>query len=222
MPAEAKILLIEGKRAEHPNFFAGLTRKGHLVDLYPNGNDGLDALKTGKPDIVIINAASMRTSGRRICKSVHEIYASLPVILIVEKGTKRIDQLDAVTVLELPFTLQKLLNRVKLLLPPEDKNLLVTGPIELDVENNWVRRGEKHSSLTPRLVTLLKEMMEHPGEVMKRTELFQQVWETTYTGDTRTMDVHISWLREAIEDDPRHPDFIKTVRGIGYRLDVEK
>ncbi len=222
MPVEAKILLIEGKRAEHPNFFSGLTRKGYSVELFPSGNDGLKALNAGKPDIVIINAASMRTSGRRICKSVHELYANLPVVLIVEKDTKRTDQLEAVTVLELPFTLQKLLNRIKLLSPPEDKNLLVAGAIELDMENNWVRRGEKHTSLTPRLVALLKELMEHPGEVLKRTELFQQVWETTYTGDTRTMDVHISWLREAIEDNPRHPDFIKTVRGIGYRLDIDQ
>ena len=62
--------------------------------------------------------------------------------------------------------------------------------------------------------------MERPGEVIDRTELFQAVWETEYTGDTRTLDVHISWLRQALEDDPRHPRYIKTVRGVGYRLDI--
>ncbi len=62
--------------------------------------------------------------------------------------------------------------------------------------------------------------MEHPGEVVERESLFRQVWETEYTADTRTLDVHISWLREVLETDPRHPRFLKTVRGVGYRLDV--
>ena len=68
---------------------------------------------------------------------------------------------------------------------------------------------------------LLKALMDRPGEVIDRQELFRMVWETGYTGDTRTLDVHISWLRQAMEEDPRHPRFIKTVRGVGYRLDVE-
>jgi DNA-binding response OmpR family regulator len=63
--------------------------------------------------------------------------------------------------------------------------------------------------------------MEHPGEILEREQLFRQVWHTEYTGDTRTLDVHISWLRYALEEDPRHPVLIKTVRGVGYRLDVE-
>ena len=80
---------------------------------------------------------------------------------------------------------------------------------------------EHQALLTPRLVMLLRILMERPGQVIERAALFSQVWETQYTGDTRTLDVHISWLRQAIEDDPRHPRYIKTVRGMGYRLDVE-
>ena len=92
---------------------------------------------------------------------------------------------------------------------------------------NWTLRinllniYEKHVSLTPRLVRLLQALMEHPGEVFDRGELFRYVWETGYTGDTRTLDVHVSWLRQAVEQDPRHPDYIKTVRGVGYRLDLD-
>ncbi len=63
--------------------------------------------------------------------------------------------------------------------------------------------------------------MDHPGELIDRKELFRQVWDTAYTVDTRTLDVHVSWLRQAIEEDPRHPKFIKTIRGMGYRLDIE-
>ena len=132
-----------------------------------------------------------------------------------------LDSLEADIVLELPFTLQKLLNRMRLVLPVDESALISAGPIKLDVENRWVRCNEKQVRLTPRLVQLLKELMDHPGEVYERESLFSLVWETGYTGDTRTLDVHISWLRQAVEDDPRHPQYIKTVRGIGYRLDVD-
>ena len=67
---------------------------------------------------------------------------------------------------------------------------------------------------------LLQTLMERPGEVIERTELFSRVWETEYVEDTRSLDVHISWLREALEQDPRHPRLIKTIRGVGYRLDL--
>jgi DNA-binding response OmpR family regulator len=62
--------------------------------------------------------------------------------------------------------------------------------------------------------------MDHPGEVLERKELFRQIWNTEYTVDTRTLDVHISWLRQAIEEEPHKPRFLKTIRGVGYRLDV--
>ena len=78
----------------------------------------------------------------------------------------------------------------------------------------------RSTKLTPRLVTLLQILMEHHGEVVERESLFKRVWETNYTGDTRTLDVHISWLRRAIELDPLHPKFLKTIRGVGYRLDL--
>jgi DNA-binding response OmpR family regulator len=71
-------------------------------------------------------------------------------------------------------------------------------------------------------VSLLKILMQNPGTVIERQNLFRQVWDTAYTGDTRTLDVHVSWLRQLLEDDPRHPQYIKTIRGVGYRLDVEE
>ena len=221
IPPDAKLILIEGKRANYPTFYAGLTRKGINVDLVSSGTKAIALLDNTKPHLIVINAASMRTTGRRICKSIHQIDNRLPIILIVDEHTPNTTQFDAEIVLELPFTLQKLLNRVKLLVPPKEMNLLKVGPIHLDVENQWVRCKEKHTSLTPRLVILLKALMEHPGEVFERKKLFRLVWETAYTGDTRTLDVHISWLRQAIEENPRHPVYIKTVRGVGYRLDAD-
>jgi len=74
--------------------------------------------------------------------------------------------------------------------------------------------------LTPLTAALLKELMAHAGEVVPRERLFCRIWQTDYTGDTRTLDVHISWLRKAIEKDPRRPRLIRTIRGVGYRLDA--
>jgi DNA-binding response OmpR family regulator len=99
-------------------------------------------------------------------------------------------------------------------------NLLQSGPISLDLDRRLVRCDEKEGHLTPRLTLLLKIFMHHPGEVLEREHLFRQVWNTEYTGDTRTLDVHISWLRQAIEMDPRKPRYLRTIRGVGYRLDV--
>jgi DNA-binding response OmpR family regulator len=79
---------------------------------------------------------------------------------------------------------------------------------------------DKEAQLTPKTADLLEMLMKHPGEVIKREHLFSKVWETDFTDDTRTLDVHISWLRRAIEQNPRKPQLIKTLRGIGYRLDV--
>ena len=217
---EPKILLIEGKRADHPVFHDNLKKKGFEVELVSSGTEGLAAITAQKPAMVIVNAASMRTSGRRICRSVHAYDAHLPVILIVDAENNTSNSFDAEVVLRQPFTLQKLINRIRLLAPLQRDNLITVGPIQFDSENHWVRCHEKQTSLTPRLSELLNALIERPGEIIERKELFKRVWETTYLGDTRTMDVHISWLRHAIEEDPRHPQYIKTVRGIGYRLDI--
>lgn len=194
--------------------------------VMPNGSTALHQLSTIDPDLIIIDAASLRTSGKRISKDLREHLTDIPVILItnsnpdtVEKK-EQIKKLDGEITLTLPFTLQKLINRIKPLLPIEGKQVLNEGPIRLDIEHKKVRCMNQSGKLTPHLVKLLQILMEHPGEVVDRGLLFREVWETEYTGDTRTLDVHISWLRRIIEMDPRHPKFIKTVRGVGYRLDV--
>jgi DNA-binding response OmpR family regulator len=88
------------------------------------------------------------------------------------------------------------------------------------VEHRRVKCLSKSSKITPRLIALLRILLDHHGEVVEREALFKRVWDTNYTGDTRTLDVHISWLRRAIEIDPENPRFLKTIRGVGYRLDV--
>lgn len=220
--AKAKILLVEGKRADRPSFAFGLDKKGYQVTTVPNGAAALDRLAEGYPNLVIVDAASMRTSGRRICQSIQKHAAGVPVVLIVSSDDEQNEKNSANVVLALPFTLQKLINRIRPLLPVEAKNVLKAGPFQLDVQQRVARCEDRQTRLTPRLVSLLKILMEHPGDVIERDDLFREVWDTAFTGDTRTLDVHVSWLRQALEVDPRRPQYIKTVRGKGYRLDLNE
>jgi DNA-binding response OmpR family regulator len=213
------LLVIEGRHAEIPSFAGDLQKKGFDVVLFQSGSDAVAKLKQANPSIVVINAASLRSTGIRICLSVRKKDAKIPIILILEKD-KPVDKDLADAVLALPFTVQKLVNRVKALLPGDGNNVVSAGPIRLDIENRRVKSLGKSTKLTPRLITLLQLLMDKHGEVVEREALFKKVWETNYTGDTRTLDVHISWLRQAIELDPDNPKFLKTIRGVGYRLDV--
>jgi DNA-binding response OmpR family regulator len=216
---KATLLVIEGRHAEIPSFAADLQKKGFDIVSAQNGSEAVSQLKQTNPTLVIVNAPSLRSTGIRICLSIRKKDAKIPIILIVEKE-KPVDKELADSVLALPFTAQKLVNRVKALMPGDGNNVVSVGPIRLDLENRRVRSLGKNTKLTPRLITLLQILMDKHGEVVEREALFKKVWETNYTGDTRTLDVHISWLRRAIELDPDNPKFLKTIRGVGYRLDV--
>jgi DNA-binding response OmpR family regulator len=216
---DATILIIEGRHAEIPSFATDLQKKGFTVETAKSGSDAISQLNKASPDLAVVNAASLRSSGVRICQSLRDKNDKLPIILILEQG-KTVTKDTADVVLNLPFTVQKLSNRIKPLLPGDGNNVIQAGPIRLDTERRRVRCLGKNAKLTPRLVSLLRILMERHGEVVEREQLFKEVWETDYTGDTRTLDVHVSWQRRAIELDPLKPKFLKTIRGVGYRLDV--
>ncbi len=221
MASRASILLIEGKRSDSPSFLVGLTKKGFRVTSVPNGSAALEQLKEEMPNLVVVDAASMRTSGKRICQAIREKKAKLPIILVLAENAPTDGDTDADVILSLPFTPQKLFNRIRPFLPVRESDVIRAGPIELDVKQRLVRCNGQQSRLTPRLVILLRFLIEKPGEVINREDLFKKVWDTNYTGDTRTLDVHISWLRQAIGDDPRDPQHLITLRGVGYRLDID-
>jgi DNA-binding response OmpR family regulator len=213
------LLVIEGRHAEIPSFANDLQKKGFDIVSAQNGNEAFSQLKQTTPSLAVVNAPSLRTTGSRICLSIRKKDSKIPIILIVD-NKKPVDKELADSVLVLPFTVQKLVNRIKALMPGDGDNVVSVGPIRLDLENRRVRSLGKNTRLTPRLITLLQILMDKHGEVVEREALFKKVWETNYTGDTRTLDVHISWLRRAIELDPDNPKFLKTIRGVGYRLDV--
>ncbi len=217
---QVKILWIEGKRANSPSFIPDLQKRGYKFEVVSSGKAALEKLVDIDPDLVVINATSMGTSGKRICKSLRESTDGLPVLLITSSDYPSSKESNADVVLELPFTWRKLSNRITRLLPADEGKFMHVGHIRLNLPRRRVQCLGKEERLTPRLAHLLQLLMRHPGEVLERDDIFREVWKTEYTDDTRTLDVHISWLRQAIEPDPRKPRFLKTIRGIGYRLDV--
>lgn len=219
MIMQAKILCLEGKHSSNPSFASALRKKGYLVEAVSTGKAALTSLDSIIPDVVVVNAASMRTSGVRICQSLRDQVENLAVILISDNGAAPEDA-PVNLVLELPFTVRKLENRIKPFLPLESDKILEAGDLQLDLEHHQFRCGERETRLTPRLSSLLEMLMRKPNEVITRGTLFRKIWETDFIEDTRTLDVHISWLRKAIEEDPRKPKYLKTLRGVGYRLDV--
>ncbi len=218
--AAVVVLMIEGYKGVHPSFSKELRSRGYQTHTVSNGSAGLKKLESLHPNVVVVDAASLGTSGIRICQSLRKAYDELPIILIVEKDVDISENVDANLVLHLPFTVQKLINRMCAYRTTADRFVMEAGPIELNTQTHLVTCQGKQSKLTPCLVTLLKVLIENKGKVIERKPLFSEVWETDYTDDTRTLDTHISWLRQAIEENPHSPQLIKTVRGVGYILDI--
>jgi DNA-binding response OmpR family regulator len=217
---KAKILWIEGKRAYGPYFIPDLRKKDFTVEIVSSGKTAEHYLSEDKCDLVVLNAATFRTSGKRICNDIRAKWEKIPILMIANPDRPVSKDVGADVLLELPFTIRKLVNRINPLLPHSSSKVLRTGPIHLDLERRIVRCLEKEAHLTPRLTSLLQIFMEHPNEVLEREDIFRKIWSTEYTGDTRTLDVHISWIRQAIEEDTRKPHYLITIRSVGYRLDI--
>ncbi len=218
---QQRLLLIEKHRKLESCFHDSLLKKGYQVLQVESGGDGLVRLNDFHPDAIIINAASLRTNGLRISSWFHNRLPNTPLILILEKD-EPIEDIDCVDViLHLPFTVQKIVNRLRSFDNNHTQELLVRGGLQLNLQTRMVTYQQKNSYLTPRLCQLLRILMENPNQAIERKAIFKRVWDTEYTEDTRTLDVHISWLRKALEENPQKPELIKTVRGIGYKLALQ-
>jgi len=119
-----------------------------------------------------------------------------------------------------PFTGRKLRESLDKLLDAAAPHTLRAGPLQLDLVSQVVIGPVGREHLTPKMCQLLATLMQHPNQVISRKDLMGRIWDTVYLGDTRTLDVHIRWLREKIESDPRRPSLLVTKRGIGYLLVV--
>ena len=129
-------------------------------------------------------------------------------------------QLTGGNVLRMPFTPRKVINRVRKMGDCRGGRTIRAGQVTLNLDKHCVYRENRVYRLTPRQSKLLQVFMENEGRTLPRKFLMENVWETDYMGDTRTLDVHVRWLRERIEEDPSSPRYLRTVRGIGYRFGV--
>jgi DNA-binding response OmpR family regulator len=218
--ADDLILIIEKENGKTATFAMALERKGYLVDRVPTGTAALKAAANTEPAVIVLNAASLGSSGVRICRQLID-ETGLPVIHIVQDdGTAESlgDSVDADVLLELPFTVRKLHNRIKRFIPANRENAIEVGPVTFAPKVRVVRAYGRESRLTPKGADLLALMLDHPDETLSRSYLMRQVWDTSYVGDTRTLDVHIRWVRQSVEKDPANPRHIVTVRGVGYRF----
>lgn len=216
----ARLLWIKSRSVENITALGDLRRRSYIVEPVNDRDDMAERLSTFNPNLVVLDAVALGAAAKTVYRKLRQHAPEIPVALIIEPDTLSPTDVPADVILTLPFTPRKLLNRIKPLLPGDGSHLLHTGPIRLDTDLKRVHCQGREHTLTPRLVQLLKIFMDQPGVALERGTLFREVWKTEYTGDTRTLDVHISWLRQAIEEDPRNPRFIKTIRGLGYRLDV--
>ena len=220
---QATILLLEGKRTGNGGSLHTLQKAGHTVVLFHTGTKAVTYLDDECPQLSIVNAATMRSSGARTCRRFRKVRPDVPLIHIRGEGEEKDEECAADEYLQLPFTPRKLMNRVKSLLPADvlSEEVVRYGPITFFRTKRSVElNGRGETKLTPKLAHLLEEFLRHPNELVTRKQLMIDVWKTDYVGDTRTLDVHIRWIREILEEDPTHPKLLMTVRGRGYRLTV--
>lgn len=216
----AKVLLIEGKHSnKHSSFAVHLRRRYHVTEI-STGNEALKLSQDDLPDVVVLNAASLRTSGDRICSALRKRLPEVPIIQIRNTDSTQPPTHHADVTLFLPFTSRKLVNRIERFIASKDGEILQAGPFRLNLKSRILITPKSEHRLTPKQATLVEIFLRHPNITLKRSDLMAQVWQTDYLGDTRTLDVHVRWLREVLESNPSKPVYLKTVRGIGYCLDL--
>lgn len=225
-----RILLVEDDENIAEPLRFGLGREGYEVHHAVSGSQGLEMARALQPDLVLLDVMLPGMSGFTVCRLLRQ-ESAVPIIIL----TARDQEMDRVMGLELgaddyivkPFSFRELLARVRAILrrreldagrEPVPDERLVVGDLVLDRTARQVWRGARLLDLRPREFELLMALMEQPGKALARQELLDRVWGEAWIGDPRTLDVHIRWLREKVEDDPSSPRYIQTVRGYGYRL----
>ena len=214
------ILLIEKAKSPIDWILQSLEGKKYEVSLARSEQEAVERAASETPDLIILNATSPKIAGRKICYALHEKVAEIPIILIMAKAKRDEDVMGATFILTPPFTSRKLFNRIRSILKSDEGKTLQAGGITLSLGTRRVSNRSKERRLTPKEFELLKVFMRSPGRVMSRKFLMKKIWKTEFMGDTRTLDVHIRWLREKIEENPSSPMYLRTVRGVGYRFNI--
>lgn len=222
------ILLIDDEHKLTDPLRSSFERAGFDVSVANDGHAGLSLAMVEEPDVIILDVMMPGLDGWQVCQAVRQ-YSTVPIIML----TALDDSVDRIKGLELgaddylvkPFSYKELeahvramLRRVQLDRGDHTPAQIIIGDIILDLEAHVVTKAGEEVVLRQKEYEILTLLMTNPGKVITRDRLFDEVWGTDWLGDTRTLDVHMSWLRGKLEDDPSHPVYLQTVRGVGYRF----
>jgi len=228
------ILVVEDEPALQETLAYNLLRQGYQVELAENGQKGLELARNNKPDLVILDVLLPILDGFDVCRILRQ-ESNVPILIL----TARDEEIDRVIGLELgaddyltkPFSMREFLARVKALLRrvrldrtetsngEVSKDIFIFGDMELDLSRREVRISGQPIAFKPKEYDLLLFLARNKGKVLSRELIMERVWEWDFSGGSRTVDVHVRWLREKIEKDSTNPQRIITVRGAGYRFD---
>jgi DNA-binding response OmpR family regulator len=222
-----KVLVVDDEPTLVAALRYNLERDGFQVLEAGDGESALHLARSQSPDLVILDVLLPGLDGFEVCRRLRR-ESAVPIIMLTAKG----EEMDRVVGLELgaddyvpkPFSMRELLARVRALLRRAEgataqATSIVSGDLRLDLRRRQVFRNEVPLPLKPKEFDLLAFFMRHRGRAFSREELLEQVWGYDYAGDSRTVDVHVRWLREKIEETPGKPTRIITVRGLGYRFE---
>ncbi len=232
-----KILVVDDEISLQETLAYNLTREGYQVEVAGDGNQALHLARTSKPDLVILDVMLPGLDGFEVCRILRQ-EANIPVLML----TARDDEIDRVVGLEVgaddylakPFSMRELIARVKALLrrvrliredivtekqEAEQPKIIAFDNLVIDLTRREVKLDGKVLPLKPKEYELLLFMGQQKGRVLTRELILERVWGWGFVGDSRTVDVHIRWLREKIEPNPEMPQRIITVRGAGYRFE---
>jgi DNA-binding response OmpR family regulator len=236
-----KILVVDDEAVLVETIAYNLEQAGYRVVTASDGNSALEAARSESPDLILLDIMLPGIDGLEVCRQLRKESntATTPIVMLTAKS----DEIDKVVGLEVgaddyvtkPFGRRELLARVRALLrrvdypatedhrpsdqvqavrPPNRE--LVAGPLSIDLAGRRVNCRGQEMELQPKQFELLTYLVRNRGTVLTRDQLLHNVWGYDYAGDTRTVDVHVRWLREKLEEDPANPKLIQTVRGVGY------
>jgi len=230
-----KILVVEDDAAIREALSYNLNREGYEVESAGDGAQAIKTARSSKPDLIVLDLMLPELDGFDVTRTLRK-ESSVPILML----TARDDEIDRVLGLELgaddyltkPFSMRELVARVKAMLrraqmAKEDADRakkqgdspLTAGNLQIDLLRHEVKLDNHEISLKPKEFELLLFLMRNQGQVFSRDQLLEQVWGWEFLGGSRTVDVHVRWLRSKIEKEPEQPTRIITVRGIGYRFE---
>ena len=230
---KARILVVEDEENILEAIRYNLEAQGYEALTATDGQTGLAAARAERPDLVILDVMLPSMDGLEVCRAIRR-EQDMPIVIL----TARDEEVDRIVGLELgaddyvtkPFSMRELMARVRAHIrryrpgtgssaPEAGEGTLVSGNLELDAAGHRVRLAGRELSLRPREFRLLALFMRRVGRALTRDQVLEALWSQDYIGDARTVDVHVRWLREKIEEDPGRPTRIVTVRGVGYRFE---